>query len=204
MLRKLRRKGRAPRVDVATLNAAWRPHLTRALAARDGLDRLAASAPPGPARDRLAAVVPDLDAGIAALAEAARRAAALAAALPADLAERQLAELKRARRALAAAQETGQPSAALEAEVALLAGRHAAVQRARNELEDLPERARLLALRIEAAVAQAAAVALAGGPDLSAVETEIEDAIEGLATLRAGLDELEGLSRPIPGDAERP
>jgi hypothetical protein len=167
------------------------------LAARERLERLVTTVPPGPVRDRLAALVPQLDAGISALAGAATHAAALTAALPADLVDRHAAELKAARRALAAAQEAGRAPTDLEAEVALLASRHAAAQRVRNHLEDLPDRARLLVLRIEAAVAHAAAVALTDNPVLEDVEAGIREVTEELAALRAGLDEL-GAARHEP------
>jgi hypothetical protein len=188
---------------MAALAPAWRPHVARALAARDRLDRLIAGAPPGPVRERLTSIAPGLDTGVATLLAAAERAAALAAAVPSELATRHLAELKEARRALAAAADAGRPTAELEAHVAALAARHAATQRVQNELEDLPARARLLALRIEAAVTHAAAVVLAGGPDLAAVEAEVQGAIDGLVALRAGLDEVEALSRSDPGPAKR-
>lgn len=178
--------------------------MAQALAARDRLERLIATAPPGPVRDRLAAIIPGLDAGIAALVATAERAAALATAMPPDVAARHLGELKAARRALAAAADAGRPTAGLEAEVTALASRHAAAQRVQNELEDLPERARLLALQIEAAVAHAAAVALTGGPDLAAVEAEIQGAIDGLVGLRAGLDEIGALRPTDPGASGPP
>lgn len=192
MLRKLRRRRRF-RPDPATVAPQWRPHLVRALAARDRLERIVATVPPGPVRDRLRALATELDAGISTLTDAAAQATALAAALPTDLVERHAAELKQARRALADAQEAGRPSAGLESEVALLARRHAAAQRARNQLEDLPDRARLLAVRIETAVTHAAAVALTGGRDLTDAEAGIRAAGEELVALRAALDELREL-----------
>jgi hypothetical protein len=140
---------------------------------------LAASLRPGPVRDQLVAVGERIDAGVAAVWDTVQRAGQLDRTLATLDPDRVTAEYKRARRA-----------GADPALVSALAQRFASVQRLLNTLEDTDERLRLLDVRLDAAVARAAEVALGGGAGAADVGADLDSLLQELASLRSALDEL--------------
>lgn len=179
-------------VDPAALDLPWRDAVARALAARARFRTLAERTAPGPLRTRLEEMAAQLDAGVLAAWDIARRAQAAAGMLadvdPAPVGDR----LKAARRRLAEAEGRGDEAAtaALREEVDLLAGQFGSLNRLRNGVDGVAERLGQIELRLEAAVAQAAELVLSPAADATAVGDDLERVVADLAALQGALADL--------------
>ncbi|MGH9212191.1 MAG: hypothetical protein ACRD2C_16130 [Acidimicrobiales bacterium] len=150
-----------------------------AVAARRRFRDLVTGLRPGPVRDRLEGMAAQVDAGVSAVWETVQRAAEMERILAALDPERVTAELKAARRSDA----TAEVQAAHEA-------RFGSVQRLLNALDDTEQRLRLIDVRLGAAVARAAEVALGSGSVADDLDAELAGVVDDLGALRAGLDEV--------------
>lgn len=190
-----RRRERAPATDpLEGLHAPWRARVEDLIASRVRFGSLVASAPSGPVRDRLAALIPDVDEAVRLAAAIARRAQAAAEAADSLGAERATAELKEARRRLEQLRGHERADVAqLEWEVERLATHRAAVNRALNAVDDAEERIERLGLRLRTAVAEAAALVVrpARDDELDRLDRELRDVHDSLAALSAALADLD-------------
>lgn len=177
---------------VAGLDPRWQAPVQKAVASRDRFLALLAQAPPGPTRDRLEELRRTLEVTVHRIAEAvwrASNAAAIAATL--DVASA-TAELKEARRHLDALEAGGADTTAAEQRVRAMAERHRAVSDAMNLAEDATLRLGEVNVRLDTAVAQAAAVMLRSAQDgrIDEVDRELDDVITGLVALDDALEHL--------------
>lgn len=189
--RRDRRATPAPGPGAAqALSGEWRTAVEEAAAARARFTQLVAGVAPGPLRDRLDAIGTRLEGAVAQITDTAGRAhqieSTVAALGPTDVTDR----LKDARRRLGSTPE-GPEAERLTAAVDALSAQHASLNRMRNAVEEAERGLRLLDLRIDAAVAQAAELALLGDAGgLSPVEDELQAVVDELSALRAGLTEV--------------
>lgn len=194
----LRRRRRAPAPaappDWGNLEPRCRSAVEAAVASRAQFQALVAQTRPGAVRDRLAGLGDRIDAGVVAAQSIAERASAATRTLQGLDLERAQDRLKDARRRLAQARGSGADTAALAAEVDLVAEQHAALNQLANAIDESAERLRLLDLRLQAAVARAAQIALRpdAAEQLGTVETELAAVTDELTALRAGLDAVGG------------
>lgn len=195
MLRRRREPDPLAHVDPAAVDARWREAVSIALEHRRRFAELRELLGDGPVADRVAELAGHVDAGVAAVWDVVQRGARAQQALATMDPHAATAELKAARRALAAAEESGGDTSTLEARVAALNGRHAAVQRLWNAVDDVEGRIRLLDARLGAVVAQTAElVAGTTAPDSLTSATEaLDDAVLQLSATRAALAELDAL-----------
>lgn len=192
------RKRRPPRqaaeaVDLTALEPPWRAAVEELVASRTRLQEVAAQLPAGPTRDRVAGIAERVEASVRTAWDIAARAQAASrtvATLDVDAVQEQL---KSARRRLATVQ--GADADAVQHEVELLAEQHAALHQLANAVDDARERLRLLDLRVDAAVARAAQLALL--PDatgvLSSVDQELQLVVDELGALRDAFTVIGGL-----------
>jgi hypothetical protein len=176
----------------AGLDRRWQGPVLGAIAARERFDAVVASVAPGPIQDRLRELLPTIDAAVQHVADATYRAAqaqSLAGVLDAGTAAD---ELKAARRDLDALQRGGGDTAEAQARVAALAERHRAVNRALNLAEDAASGIERWTLRLDTAVANAAAVALrASEPSaVDDLDRELREVVDGLTALDRAFDDL--------------
>ena len=185
-------QGDALRDWAARLAPRWQGPVLAAVAARERFATVVARTAAGPTHDRLAELLPTIDAAVQQVADATYRAVQaqeLAQVLDPTTATD---ELKAARRDLDALRRGGADTAAAEAQVAALAERHRAVNRALNLAEDAATGIQQWTVRLDTAVANAATVALRAS-EPSAVEDldrELRDVVEGLGALDRAFDEL--------------
>ncbi|WCO66438.1 hypothetical protein PO878_18225 [Iamia majanohamensis] len=168
-------------VDRGAVPARLLPVVDRALSCAHRYRALVADRPPGPVRDRMAALGHHVDAGVLAVHETARRAARLDAVAGTLDVERATAAYKDARR------RDADPDL-----VEVHRQRFESVQRVLNARDDVDGRLEVLEARLEAAVARAAELSVGPGTDLGAVEADVGAVADELAALQAGLDELSG------------
>lgn len=185
-----RRKNRDPLagIDPRVLSATWRRSVEDALAARQKFASVVASVRSGPVRDRLAELAERVDAGVLAAWETAVRGNQSESVLATLGPEEITARLKDAKRRL---ESTG-GDARVQAEVDALAEQHASVHRLWDGVHDASDRLRLLEVRLGAAVARAAtlAVTAAGSSDLDAADTELRSVVDELESLRGALESM--------------
>jgi hypothetical protein len=183
----------ALRAWAAALESRWRRPVERALASRDRFLTVLTSAPPGPTRQRLEQLLPVIEDAVQRVANTVGRAmdaTRIAAGLNVEAAT---AELKDARRDLAAAERDGRDTAALEGLVATLAERHRAIHAALNLADDAGDQLDDLNIRLDTAVAHASTIVLRSHLDESDdVDRELDDVIAGLAALDDALRQLPG------------
>ena len=179
MLRR-RRKPAATPVDASTLPPRWAAIVADALAVRHRWHELVEGVRPGPVRDRLAELGDQVDAGVLAVWETASRAVEAGRIAETLDATRVTEEYKRAKR----------DPAADPALVEALSARFSSVQRILNAVDDTEERLRLLEVRLGAAVARAAEVALAAGAGSDELGEELDDVVGELSALRSALTSL--------------
>jgi hypothetical protein len=134
---------------------------------------------PGPVRDRLAELSPQVDEGVLAVWATVQRAGEI---------ERIVATLDPATvtDAYKQAKRSGADADVLAAHEA----RFSSVQRLLNSLDDTDERLRLLEARLGGIVARAAEVALATGSGVDDLDAELSGVVSELGALRTALDEL--------------
>ncbi len=176
----------------AALQPQWRAPVERALSSRQRYLGIVAGLADGPTKQRLTSLVPTMDLSVQRIADAVWRASnarSIAEGFDADAAT---AELKAARRDLAAQRDGGGDTTALQARVDALAQRHRAINEALNLAEDSGAALEEMNLRLETAVAHAATVALRAGqlPTGSAPVPELEAFVGELSALDAALAEL--------------
>lgn len=136
---------------------------------------------PGPVRDRLEGMATQVDTGVAAVWDTVQRVGEMERILAALDPERVTADFKQARR-----------SGASPEVLAANEARFTSVQRLLNTIDDTEERLRLIDVRLGAAVARAAEVALTSGTGTGTdeLDAELAQVVDDLGALRAGLDEV--------------
>ena len=180
-----RRRSRGEPDPLAHVDPAAAPRrlagaVDEALAARRRFRELVDGLRAGPVRDRLTELVPRVDAGVAAVWDAAVRVGELERVLATLDPERVTDEYKQARR-------SGADPSVLAAHEA----RFGSVQRLLNTIDDTEERLRLLDVRLDGAVDRAAEVALASGAGADELDAELTDVVDELGALRSALDEVD-------------
>ena len=181
----LRRRKRAPAEPVAAMEVAalpprWRVYVSDAIAAREQWHELVARMPSGPVNERLSLLSARIDSGVLAVWETARRAAEAEAIADTLDIERITAEHKRALR-----------EADPDPEITrALAAKFTSAQRILNAVDDAQEQLRILDIRLGAAVARAAELAVSRSTDQT-LETELDAVVSELGALREALDGLE-------------
>lgn len=187
-------------VDPAVVEARWRGPVEAALGHRRQFAELRTLLGDGPLRARLDELAGHVDAGVEAVWDVVQRGTVARRTLETMDPEAATAELKQARRSLAAAETSGAAGsgldvAALRARVDALAARHASVQRLWNTVDDVDDRLLLLGARLGAVVAQVAELAAgATFPDsLDEATRSLDEVVESLAATREALDELDRL-----------
>ena len=190
-----RRQDPLAHVVPADAPARWRPAVEDALEHRRRFAELRALLPPGPVKARIDELAGRVDAGVLAVWDLVQRGAVAERVLetidPGDA----TAQLKDARRRLAAVEQRGDDSAELAREVEAQAARHRAAQRVWNEVDDLGARLDAVDVRLGAVVAHAAELtAGASAPDtLDRAVADLDGAVDSLAATRAALAELDQL-----------
>lgn len=166
-------------VDPALAPPRFARAVDEALAARRRFRELVEGLREGPVRDRLAAMAPRVDAGVLAVWDSALRAGEMQRVLATLDPDRVTDEYKHARR-------SGVEAGVMAAHEA----RFNAVQRMLNTLEDIDDRLRILDVRLDAAVARAAEVALGSGVGADELDAELTGVVDELGALRSALDEV--------------
>lgn len=191
----LRRRARAPAtrdapIDLTSLDDRWRRSIEDIEASRRRLRQLIADCRPGPIQDRLGAIAERVDETAVAAVQLALRAQRAASAVEGMGLDHVRAELKHVRRKLADSPDGSAGRDAAEAELRALEDQHAALNQLANTADDAAERLRLLDLRVDAAVARAAQIALLPGADvaMAQIEGDVTAVVDELTALQAGLD----------------
>jgi hypothetical protein len=185
-------QGDALRAWAAGLAPRWQGPVLSAVSARERFTTVVSRVAPGPTHDRLAALLPTIDAAVQQVADATYRAVQaqeLAQVLDPTTATD---ELKSARRDLDALRRGGADTTEAEARVAALADRHRAVNRALNLADDAASGIQRWTVRLDTAVANAATVALrASEPSaVDDLDRELRDVVDGLGALDRAFDDL--------------
>jgi hypothetical protein len=188
-----RRRARQPAIDLTVLDPKWRRPVEEAMASRAKFDGLVGRLPKGPTRDRLETLRPRLDEGVVACWETATNAQAAAAALEVLEPDRVTARMKDLRRRLSELPEGAIEADRLQTELDALSTQLASVSRLWDSLDDVSERLRLLEVRLDSAVAQAAELVLAppSGDAFSRVEADLTSAVEELEAVRPAVAALQ-------------
>ncbi|HEX7165753.1 MAG TPA: hypothetical protein VF230_02115 [Acidimicrobiales bacterium] len=191
----LRRRSRAdttgtPPIDLAALDDRWRRSIEDIEASRARLKGLITDCRPGPVQDRLRTIAERVDQTAVAAAQLAFRAQRAASAVRGLGLEDVRAELKRVRRQVADSPDGSPGHDAAAAELRALEDKHAALNQLANTADDAAEHLRLLDLRVGAAVARAAQIALLPDADvaMAQIERDVTAVVDELAALQAGLD----------------
>lgn len=177
-----RRKDPLVAVEPRLLDEPWRRSVEEALAARAHFVEMLRSMPKGPLRERVAEIGQRVDAGVLASWETAQRGSQGAKMLSTLDPKGVTARLKEAKRR----NPDGGP------EVEALAAQHDAVNRLWDGVDDAGERLRLLDLRLGAAVARVAALAIAARApgDLDPADAELRAVVDELSALSGAMNEL--------------
>ena len=180
----LRRRNKDPlvAVDPRLLDEPWRRSVEEALAARARFAEMLRTMPKGPLRERVAEIGQRVDAGVLASWETAQRGSQGAKMLTTLDPEGVTARLKEAKRR----NPDGGP------EVEALAAQHDAVNRLWDGVDDAGERLRLLDVRLGAAVARVAALAIAARApgDLDPADAELRAVVDELSALSGAFRDL--------------
>jgi hypothetical protein len=166
-------------VDPAAAPRRFARPVADAVEARRRFRELVDGLRPGPVRDRLTAAGSQVDAGVLAVWDTVQRAGELERILATLDPGRVTDQYKRAKRSDAAPDVM----AAHEA-------RFSSVQRLLNTLDVTESQLSLLDVRLGAAVARAAEVALAAGAGADELDDDLARLVDDLGALRAGLDEV--------------
>ena len=165
---------------LAPLPARWQPFVADAVQVRSRWHEVVAGLREGPVRDRLVTLGDKIDAGVLAVHATASRAAdaeRLASTLDAD---KVTDDYKRAKR------DPAVDPALLDA----MTARFTSVQRVLNALDDVDRQLRLLDVRLGAAVARGAEVALTAGQGSDELGAELDAVVAELGALQSSLDSL--------------
>ncbi len=166
--------------------------MQRAIASRDRYRGIVARLAEGPTKQRLTSLAPTMDLSVQKIADAVWRASNARSIADGFDVDASTAELKSARRDLAAVTAAGGDTTALQARVDALSQRHRAINDALNLAEDSGAAFEEMNLRLETAVAHAASVAMRAGqlPAGSGPVPELEAFVGELSALDAALAEL--------------
>lgn len=177
-----RRKDPVAQIDPRLVDEPWRRSVEEAVAARARFVEMLRSMPKGPLRDRVEEIGGRVDAGVLASWDTAQRGSQGAKMLATLDPESVLARLKDAKRR----SPDGGP------EVEALAAQHEAVNRLWDGVDDAGERLRLLDVRLGAAVARVAALAMAARApgDLDPADAELRSVVDELSALSGAMGEL--------------
>jgi hypothetical protein len=182
VLRRRREKGPIAAVDPAAVEEPWRQSVAAALQARAQFGEVVRSVPKGPLRDRIELIGERVDQGVLASWDTAQRGSQGARLLASLDPEGVTARLKDAKRR----HPDGGP------EVDALAAQYDAVNRLWDGVDSAGEQLRLLDLRLGAAVARVAALAMAARTpaDLDAADEELVEVVDELGALSGAFDAL--------------
>ena len=172
-------------VDPATLPEPHRRAVSDAIAARRQFEQILTSRPNGPMRDRLAELVPRINAGVDAVWGAAHRALEVEQLVAMLDPDRTLDDLKRARRESPDSPTTD-----------ALATKFASVQRMLNSVDELRDSLPGLQARLGAGVARAAEISLSGtatGAELGSVAADLDALLGELHAIDAAMGEVDAL-----------
>lgn len=165
------------------------------MAARSRYERLTDGLRAGPLRERMAELGGRVDHGVLATWEAAQRATQLERVLSDIGIEEATAAHKAAKRELEQAQRSGSVPAGLRERADALADRHASLHRLHNSLDDIATQLTVLEARLEAAVAQAAELALRPDVPEAPIAADLDAIVGELGAMRAALDGLGSVQR---------
>lgn len=181
--RRAREKDPLASVDAAAVEGEWRRSVHEALTARQRYAEVLRTVPAGPLRDRIAEIGSVLDAGVLASWELAQRGSNGERMLAALDPEGVTARLKDAQRR----NPDGGP------EVDALRAQHEAVNKLWDGVDSAKEQLKLLDLRLGAAVARVAALAInARAPtDLDPAAIELTAVVDELGALSRAFDSLD-------------
>lgn len=188
MLRRRRARDPIAAVDPRGLTEPWRRSVEDALAARSRFAQVVGAVRKGPLRERVEELAAKVDEGVLAAWETASRGSQAAAVLGTLDPDGVTAQLKAAKRRLESA--PGDPVA--QAEVDALAAQHRAVHSLWDGVNQSSDRLRLLEVRLGAAVARAATLAVTAhaSTDLDAAAAELTSVVDELEALRGALDDV--------------
>ena len=174
------------RVDAFALSEPWRGYVQGAQSSKLRYDRVVASTPTGPIRDRLTELGGRLDAGIADCWRIASRGDTIDSALGQLNTPQAQLELAEARRQLSARGT----SPSLESTIRSLEAQVASADRMKNVSGDARDRLRLLDARLDELVARAVEVSVGSG-DSGALSGDVDDIVNDLESLRLALEETD-------------
>ena len=182
MLRRRKAKDPIATIDATLVDEPWRSSVVAALQARAQFADVARSVAKGPLRDRIDEIGARVDAGVLASWDTAQRGsqgAKLLASLDPDAITAQLKDAKRRN-------PDGGP------EVDALTAQFDAVNKLWDGVDSAGEQLRLLDLRLGAAVARVAALAIAARTpdDLDAADAELTAVVDELGALSSALDDV--------------
>lgn len=167
-------------VDPAAVPPRHARHIAEALSARQRWRDMQSSLRDGPTKDRLAGLGAQVDDGVLAVWATVQRLAEIERITAALDVDRVTDELKRVRR------DPGADPAMVQA----LSDRFTSVQRMLNMVDDADRQLKLLEVRLGAAVARAAEVALVSNSDVVTAGDELAGVVTELSALRSALDEV--------------
>lgn len=187
-----RSRGPLDEIDPAQLPVRWRGPVIEALDHRSNFRTFLDRIDPGPLRARVNEAAAGVDDGVLAVWGHARRGDLASQALSTNDPGLVRDQLKAAQRNLADA-ESDAERAAIADEVAVLAARHASLQRLWNTVDEIDEQLASAVNRIGAAVAQVMelSVVAATSPGDDGRSRALDDTILELRSLREALDEIE-------------
>jgi hypothetical protein len=177
-----RKKDPVSQIDVTSLTGEWRRSVHEAMTARQRYADVLATVPKGPLRDRIAEIGSVVDTGVLSSWELAQRGSSGEGMLAALDPEGTTARFKDAKRRF----PDGGP------EVDALQAQHEAVNKLWDGVDSSREQLKLLDLRLGAAVARVAALAItARRPgDLDPAVDELAGIVDELGSLSRAFDEL--------------
>jgi hypothetical protein len=178
-------------LDLSVLSPRWRAPVIEVVASRGRFVDLVRGVPEGPLRDRLGELGAEVDQGVLAAYDAARRAEALERTLPHLDVDGAAARVKAARRRVADLRARGSDAGQLaeaEQEVEVESERFATLNHLANQPDDIARQLARIDRELDAATAEAATLALAPtGTDAAAT---VQRAVGQLSALRAALGEV--------------
>jgi hypothetical protein len=178
-------------LDLSGLSPRWSAPVAEIVASRGRFVELVRGVPDGPLRDRLAELGAEVDLGVLAAHDAAKRAEELERTLPHLDVDGALARVKAARRAVADVRSRGGDPTQLadaEAELAVESDRFATLNHLANQPEDIARQLVQIDRELDAATAEAATLALA--PSGTDAAVTVQRAVGQLSALRSALGEV--------------